>query len=353
MERKRGMIDPTTFTAEHIRNIQQQSKRDPALIERVIFAFGLLEAIARSGLPFIFKGGTSLILLMYKPRRFSTDIDIVVEPDAEIDKYLEKAAVIWPFVKTTEQIRNAASNIEKRHFKFAFASPLTGREQTILLDVLFEENPYSTTIEKDIKNDLLLTVPPAVSVRLPNINCILADKLTAFAPHTSGIPFNADKEMEIIKQLYDISALIAYIDDFSEVKSNYFNIVKTELAYRSIAADAENALHDAIQTAACIAGRGLYLADEYPLLQRGITNIRNHIYSENFNGEIAVQRACVVMCLAAAIMTNQDGMPHFKEDSYYVTGDIPSGEFKKLGYIKKIDLFAYKHLVEAVEMLNK
>ncbi len=30
-------------------------------------------------------------------------------------------------------------------------------------------------------------------------------------------------------QLYDISALICYIDDFSEVKSNYFDIIETEL----------------------------------------------------------------------------------------------------------------------------
>jgi hypothetical protein len=37
--------------------------------------------------------------------------------------------------------------------------------------------------------------------------------------------------MEIIKQLYDISTLIGYMDDFSEVKSNYFEIVKTELEY--------------------------------------------------------------------------------------------------------------------------
>ncbi|HYE82237.1 MAG TPA: nucleotidyl transferase AbiEii/AbiGii toxin family protein [Clostridia bacterium] len=347
------MINQTTFTAEHIRSIQQQSKRDPALIERVIFAFGLLEAIARSGLPFIFKGGTSLILLMDKPRRFSTDIDIVVEPGTEIDKYLEIAAAIWPFVKTTEQIRDAALNIEKRHFKFAFASPLTGREQTILLDVLFEENHYSSTIEKSIENELLLIEPPAISVRLPNANCILADKLTAFAPHTSGIPYNVDKEMEIIKQLYDISALVGYINDFSEVKLNYFDIAKTELEYRSMTASAEDALRDAIQTAACIAGRGLYHAEEYTLLQKGIINIRNHIYSENFNGEIAVQRACIVMCLAAAILTNQDGMPLFKEDSYYASVDILSDEFKKLGYIKKMDLFAYKHLVEAVEMLNK
>lgn len=347
------MINPETFTAEHIRDIQQQSKRDPALIERVIFAFGLLEAIARSGLPCIFKGGTSLMLLMDKPRRFSTDIDIVVEPGAEVDKYLEIAATIWPFIKAAEQIRNAVSNIEKRHFKFTFASPLTGKDQTILLDILFEKNPYSTTIEKSIENELLLVRPPAVSVRLPNANCILADKLTAFAPHTSGIPYNVDKEMEIIKQLYDISALISYIDDFSEVKSNYYEIVKTELEYRGMTASAEGALWDAVQTAACIAGRGLYHAEEYTLLQKGITNIRNHIYSENFNGELAVQRACIVMCLAAAILTNQDGMPLFKEDSYYISADIPSGEFKKLSYVKKMDLLAYKHLVEAIEMLSK
>jgi hypothetical protein len=118
-------------------------------------------------------------------------------------------------------------------------------------------------------------------------------------------------------------------------------------------ASAEDALRDTVRTATCIAGRGLYYAEEYTLLQKGNTNIRNHIYSENFNGEIAVQRVCVVMYLAAAILTNQDGMPLFKEDSYYVTTDIPFNEFKKFGYIKKMDLFASKHLVETVVMLNK
>ena len=88
------MIDSHTFTAEHIQNIRTKSGRDPVLIERVIFAFGLLETIARSGLPFIFKGGTSMMLLMDKPRRFSTDIDIMVEPGTNIDEYLERAADI-------------------------------------------------------------------------------------------------------------------------------------------------------------------------------------------------------------------------------------------------------------------
>ena len=69
------MINAKSFTAGHIRSIQQQGKRDPALIERTIFAFGLLEALARSELPFVFKGGSSLMLLLDKPRRFSTDVD--------------------------------------------------------------------------------------------------------------------------------------------------------------------------------------------------------------------------------------------------------------------------------------
>ena len=73
---------------------------------------------------------------------------------------------------------------------------------------------------------------PDVYVNIPNANCILADKLTAFAPYTTGIPYNIDKKMKIIKQLYDTAKLVEYIDDFSEVKSNYINIANNEIRYR-------------------------------------------------------------------------------------------------------------------------
>ena len=347
------MIRPETFTADHIRNIQKQNRQDPALIERSIFAFGLLEAIARTGLPFIFKGGTSLMLLMDKPQRFSTDIDIVVAPGIEADKYLETAATIWPFINMREHIRHIAAQIEKRHFKFTFASPLTEREYTILLDIMFQNNPYSSTIEKSIANDFLAMEQPMVNVLMPNANCIIADKLTAFAPHTIGILFNTDKELEIIKQLYDIASLLAYVDDLSEIKKNYNSIALTELKYRNMSLSPEDALLDAINAAACVAGRGLYQPKEYALFSRGIANIRNHVFSENFNGEVAVQRACMVMYLAAAILTNQERLPEQKDDNYYQSTNLRMSEYSKLGYIRKIDLLAYKYLIEAVEMLSK
>ena len=56
------MIKKESYSLENIRNIQTESKSDPAIIERVVFAFGLLESLCKVGLPFIFKGGTSLML---------------------------------------------------------------------------------------------------------------------------------------------------------------------------------------------------------------------------------------------------------------------------------------------------
>ena len=50
---------------------------------------------------------------------------------------------------------------------------------------------------------------------------MLGDKLTAFAPHTTGIPFykNGDERfMEIMKQLYDVSSILDGIDDLTEVR---------------------------------------------------------------------------------------------------------------------------------------
>ena len=85
------MILRDNYTEQHIRELQAASKGDPSLIERTLYAFGLLEALVRVGLDFTFKGGTSLLLLLPKPKRLSTDIDIVVEPNTDIDKYID----IW------------------------------------------------------------------------------------------------------------------------------------------------------------------------------------------------------------------------------------------------------------------
>ena len=136
------MLARENFTKSHIDALRTKSKRDPILLERAVYAFGLLEALSRAELPFIFKGGTCLMLQLQRPMRLSTDIDILVEPGTDLDEYIQKASIIIPFVRCEEQKRSGKSSIEKRHFKFTYDSPTNGKELYILLDVLFEENPY-------------------------------------------------------------------------------------------------------------------------------------------------------------------------------------------------------------------
>ena len=109
---------------EYIRELQKNSKRVPVLLERTVYAFGLLEALARVGMPFIFKGGTCLMLLMDKLRRLSTDIDISVKPGIDLDGYLDKVSEIFPFQMVEEQKRVGKNNIIKRHFKFTYDSSI-------------------------------------------------------------------------------------------------------------------------------------------------------------------------------------------------------------------------------------
>ena len=56
------MIDKKIYDLDYIRELQARYKTDPGLLERVLYAFGLLEALIKVGMKFTFKGGTSLWL---------------------------------------------------------------------------------------------------------------------------------------------------------------------------------------------------------------------------------------------------------------------------------------------------
>lgn len=50
------MLTQENYTKENIERLYSISGNDPSLLEKTIYAFGLLEAIAKVGMPFIFKG---------------------------------------------------------------------------------------------------------------------------------------------------------------------------------------------------------------------------------------------------------------------------------------------------------
>lgn len=325
-------------------------KVDKSILERSIYALGLLEALARVGMPFIFKGGTSLLLLLESPMRLSTDIDIVVEPGLDFEHYLVEASQILPFKKMEEQKRKSVGSIEKRHYKFTYFSPAFGHDFYILLDILFSENHYTKTVQKPIMCPLINTEDPYIDVTVPTVECILGDKLTAFAPHTTGIPFGVGKEMEIIKQMYDISCLFDIAEDFSEIRDTYLATAKAEISYRGSDISYRDSLWDTIDTAACIAGRGL-VGEDYPLLLSGMKAIIEHIFDRRFSAELAVVRSCKVMYVAACVLTNTPTRRINDFDSYMNT-PIPIPKYGKLSRIRKLTLEGYAYAVEALNLIK-
>jgi hypothetical protein len=83
------MITPQSLTKEWLNELKKQNpKINPPLLEKMIYALSLVEALKIKGLDFIFKGGTSLVLMLDSPQRLSIDIDIVTQAKRWI-KYVE------------------------------------------------------------------------------------------------------------------------------------------------------------------------------------------------------------------------------------------------------------------------
>lgn len=346
------MIIRDNYSEQHIRELQASSKGDPGLIERTLYAFGLLEALARVGLDFTFKGGTSLLLLLPKPKRLSTDIDIVVRPETDIDSFIDQAARIFPFTSKEEQMRVGQNDIVKRHFKFTYDSPVQKGPLYILLDVLFEENQYKKLVRKPIANELLLTEGENLTVRLPSVDCILGDKLTAFAPYTTGIPLRKEKDLEVIKQFYDVSTLIDSFEDFENVRCTYYAVSKVELGYRGNGTTSQQALEDTIRAACCIGSRGKIAPDDFPSYVRGTRNIINHIYERGFTMEVAATMAPKVIYMAACLLTGHT-FEHLKNADTLKTESLTREDMKTMRAFRKTRTDAYGYLILADRLLQE
>lgn len=63
------MIDKASLSAEWLAEKRKQYKKDPGIMESMIHAMYLLDQLILTGLDFLFKGGTSLVLLVEKHLR--------------------------------------------------------------------------------------------------------------------------------------------------------------------------------------------------------------------------------------------------------------------------------------------
>lgn len=297
------MITVESHTIEWITNLRNKlGKRiDPKLIEKVIYALTFLEQLQLNRLNFIFKGGTALLLATEMPKRFSIDIDIITEePKSKIKEVLEKVSRLGMFTRwEDDNARKHRSDAPVEHFKVFYRSVVDGHEEPILLDLLYAPHPYPETKEYPVKHHWLLTSGRDTVVILPTFEAILGDKLTAFAPKTTGILYSKNRPVEIIKQLYDIAFLFNSITDLDVVRRSYTKVVQEEIGYRTLEIKAEEVLHDTWNACYVLSARDLR-SDDFRHLQLGIKNFANFTI-ERFSIEEAITAASKVAYLVSLL----------------------------------------------------
>ena len=198
--------------------------------------------------------------------------------------------------------------------------------EKILLDVLFEDNWYSCIEQLPIVSPFLAVTGEPWTVKLPSKDDLLGDKLTAFAPNTTGIPYiktvigrgglpeDRHCSMEIIKQLFDVASLFDRIDDLSAARATFEKIAPIELDYRQMdSGDLTPILDDIYNTSELIC-TGIYKNDrsfEYQELVRGINQIRPLIISEKYNHYSAIVNASKAAYLSVLLKKGINAITHY------------------------------------------
>lgn len=298
------MIKEIYFTKEWLNNVRKDFPAiDPTIFEKTIYAFELVSSLVNEGLEFIFKGGTSLLLLLPKPARLSIDTDIIVNTTQQaLENKLTAILKRNKFSKWVEDPRTK-SNIPKKHYKFFYSSIINPKLNSyVLLDVLFQNNPYPKIESKSIEIPFL-KIETDNSVNIPTANSMLGDKLTAFAPQTTGIAFGMNKAMEINKQLFDIGALFNISDNIEEIENSFKNFVEIEAGYREKTFSADDVINDIVEIAFTISQinlKGGYKNEITDEFLAGMKSLRSHIISGKYNLEDAkINAAKTAFCVSA------------------------------------------------------
>lgn len=350
------MISAKCFTQEWVEEKSiELGIHDKNLIEKVIHAFLLLDLLAQSGCPFHFKGGTSLMLILGKAtNRLSIDIDIMCPPGTQIEQYLNNLSQNGFLRYEMVERKQAGKNVPKSHSKFFYQVAYKGAkdvESFILLDVLYEDCHYEQVQEVEIDSSFITTEGKKHLVKVPSVGDILGDKLTAFAPETTGVPYSKkgkSSSLEIIKQLYDIGRLFEKVDDLTITARAFKSIAEIELGYRGLPLNVSIIYDDIRNTALNLSLRGFIDQDKFALLQDGINRFKPFVYNTSYYIENAIVDASKAAYLATLLKHKVMKVEKYSGNSSSLPDMATVNDWpNKLNKLKKLNPEAYFYWVKA------
>ena len=249
--------------------------------------------------------------------RLSIDVDIMCPPGTNIEYYLNDYAQSGFLEYQLVERRQAGKDVPKSHSKFFYRVAFKGQSNAtsfILLDVLYEDCHYHKTNTIDIVSPFVKVDGEPQKVKIPSVEDILGDKLTAFAPKTTGVPYYKKDRLttlEVIKQLYDVGRLFDRMQDIDITSRSFKEIADVELGYRNLGHDLSQIYDDIRQTALNISTRGFVDKDKFALLQKGIISIKPFMYKSSYRIEEAIIDASKAAYLATLIEKGQKTVERF------------------------------------------
>lgn len=260
-----------------------------------------------------------MLIMPGKPARMSVDIDIICPPGTDIAPYLiDYAKYGFSSIEQVERKNAVGVNIPKEHAKLRYQMTFPqGQDDTlyILLDVLYSECHYQQVDEVPVRLDLWESEGEDVMVKVPSVADMLADKLTAFAPNTTGIPYQKkgrDSSAEVVKQLYDIGRLFDVTNNLVHVSKVFPSVCREELRYRSSGISLADVFADIRQTAMCLALREHGDKTTYKILSRGVKNFKGFLFDKtSYNEPKAAVDAAKAAYLATAIEYGESNLRKF------------------------------------------
>lgn len=352
------MIRKECFEEEWIEKVCSNHRfRHPALVEKVIRAFSLLEMLAKEGCPLTFKGGTSLLLILGgNARRLSIDIDVLCHPGTEIERYLENCEKYGFTVCKAIRRENRNGNVPKGHYKSFFEVVYSDQiEDSVLLDVLYEDNHYRHVEEKVLQHPFIESDADKTVVQVPSVEDILADKLTAFAPNTSGVPYykgTRNFTINVAKQLHDVGRLFDAANDLSVVAATFKDIATIELSYREKSDDISIIYEDIRNTAMALATRGkVDINEDFELLKEGVDKLKSHIYSGRYTLDNAVSDAAKAAYLATLIEHDASVIERYSGNPSELKDKVLPSVSKELAKLRRGNPEAYFYWIKTSELL--
>lgn len=302
------MIKKETYTTEWLDSkVKEYEANSYDLAEKMTYAFTLLEQLKFKGLEFIFKGGTSLVLMIEEFHRFSKDIDIVIpkKPD-NLTQIFDEIVADTPFIRWEKSERkNDEFQVPKEHYKFLYkeSKPSKFPEKPIMLDILLVENTYPETRVVKVEHPFLLTEEPYAEIIIPTFDSITGDKLTAFAPKTIGIPMGKGKAVEIAKQLFDLNVLFDRIHSYNMVGRSFQKTAEMCITHYQREFTIEQIYDDVIETAFTMAMMGKHDVELYTEIKSGVNALSQYLSKKtSFGYNKALTAAARIAYLAACLM---------------------------------------------------